>query len=41
VLALVGYNGTANGYGTPELLSAVLRSWEDRFGLTSAFIALE
>jgi Domain of unknown function (DUF4253) len=32
VLALVGYNGTANGYGTPELLSAVLRSWEDRFG---------
>jgi hypothetical protein len=32
VLALVGYNGTANGYDTPELLSAVLRSWEDRFG---------
>jgi hypothetical protein len=32
VLALVGYNGTVNGYGTPELLSAVLRSWEDRFG---------
>lgn len=32
VLALVGCNGTANGYGTPELLSAVLRSWEDRFG---------
>jgi Domain of unknown function (DUF4253) len=32
VLALVGFNGTANGYGTPELLSAVLRSWEDRFG---------
>jgi hypothetical protein len=31
VLALVGYNGTVNGYGTPELLSAVLRSWEDRF----------
>jgi Domain of unknown function (DUF4253) len=34
VLALVGFNGTANGYGTPELLSAVLRSWEDRFGAT-------
>jgi hypothetical protein len=32
VLALVGFNGTGNGYGTPELLSAVLRSWEDRFG---------
>lgn len=32
VLALVGYDGTANSYGTPELLSAALRSWEDRFG---------
>jgi hypothetical protein len=32
VLAQVGFNGTVNGYGTPELLSAVLRSWEDRFG---------
>jgi len=32
VLALVGFNGTVNGYGTPELLSAALRSWEDRFG---------
>jgi hypothetical protein len=32
VLALVGYNGTVNGYGTPEDLSAALRSWEDRFG---------
>jgi hypothetical protein len=32
VLALVGFNGTGNGYGIPELLSAVLRSWEDRFG---------
>jgi hypothetical protein len=32
VLALVGYNGTANKFGTPELLSAVLRSWEERFG---------
>lgn len=32
VLALVGFNGTGNGYGTPEVLSAVLRSWEDRFG---------
>jgi hypothetical protein len=32
VLAQLGFNGTANGYGTPELLSAVLRSWEDRFG---------
>lgn len=32
VLALVGYNGTVNRYGTPEHLSAALRSWEDRFG---------
>jgi Domain of unknown function (DUF4253) len=32
VLAVVGFNGTAHGYGLPELLSAVLRSWEDRFG---------
>jgi hypothetical protein len=32
VLALTGYNGTVNRYGTPEGLSAVLRSWEDRFG---------
>lgn len=32
VLALVGYDGTVNRYGTPELLSAALRSWEDRFG---------
>jgi Domain of unknown function (DUF4253) len=32
VLALVGYEGTVNRYGTPELLSAALRSWEDRFG---------
>jgi hypothetical protein len=32
VLALVGYDETVNRYGTPELLSAVLRSWEDRFG---------
>lgn len=32
VLALVGYDGTVNGYGTPELLSLALRSWEDRFG---------
>jgi len=31
-MALVGYNGTVNRYATPELLSAVLRSWEDRFG---------
>jgi hypothetical protein len=32
VLALVGYNGTVNRYGTPEMLTAALRSWEDRFG---------
>jgi len=32
VLALVGYDGTVNRYGTPELLSAALRSWEERFG---------
>lgn len=32
VLALVGYNGTVNRYGTPAQMSAVLRSWEDRFG---------
>lgn len=32
VLALVGFNGTVNRYNTPELLSAALRSWEDRFG---------
>ena len=32
VLALVGYIGTVNSYDTPELLSAALRSWEDRFG---------
>lgn len=32
VLALVGYNGTVNQYGSPEVLSAALRSWEDRFG---------
>ena len=31
MLALVGYNGAVNRYGTPELLSAALRSWEDRF----------
>ena len=32
VLALVGYNGTVNRYGSPGQLSAALRSWEDRFG---------
>jgi hypothetical protein len=32
VLALAGYNGTVNRYGTPEVLSAAMRSWEDRFG---------
>jgi hypothetical protein len=32
VLASVGYDGTVNRYNTPELLSAALRSWEDRFG---------
>jgi hypothetical protein len=32
VLALVGYNGAVNRYGNAASLSAVLRSWEDRFG---------
>jgi Domain of unknown function (DUF4253) len=32
VLALVGFNGTANRYGPPAPLAAVLRSWEQRFG---------
>ncbi len=36
VLALVGYDGTVNGYGTPELLSVALRSWEERFGAVLA-----
>lgn len=36
VLALIGYDGTVNSYGTPELLSAALRSWEDRFGAVLA-----
>jgi hypothetical protein len=36
VLALVGYDGTVNRYGTPELLAAALRSWEDRFGAVLA-----
>jgi hypothetical protein len=34
VLALVGYNGTVNRYGTPAQLTSVLRSWEQRFGAT-------
>ena len=34
VLALVGYNGAVNRYGTPDQLTAALRSWEDRFGAT-------
>lgn len=32
VLALVGFNGTGNRYGTPAEYTAVLRSWEARFG---------
>jgi hypothetical protein len=32
VLAHTGYNGTGNRYGTPQVLTAALRSWEDRFG---------
>jgi hypothetical protein len=32
VLALTGFNGTVNRYGTPAEMTAVLRSWEDRFG---------
>ncbi len=34
VLGLVGFHGTINRYDTPAQLSAVLRSWEDRFGAT-------
>jgi Domain of unknown function (DUF4253) len=34
VLALVGFNGAGNSDGTPEVLTAALRSWEDRFGAT-------
>ncbi len=30
VLAVVGYNGTVNRYGTPAILSAVLRSREEQ-----------
>ena len=41
VLALVGFNGTVNGYDTPELLSAVLRSWEDRFGAVLTEVGLD
>ena len=36
MLALAGYGGTVNSYNTPELLSAALRSWEDRFGAVLA-----
>ena len=32
VLALVGFNGTVNRYQTPAQFTAVLRSWEERFG---------
>ena len=32
ILALVGYNGTVNRYGDPGDMTAVLRSWEERFG---------
>ncbi|HEV2375419.1 MAG TPA: DUF4253 domain-containing protein [Streptosporangiaceae bacterium] len=32
VLALIGYGGTVNRYGTPGQLSAAMRSWENRFG---------
>jgi hypothetical protein len=32
VLALAGFNGTVNRYGSPAMMTAVLRSWEDRFG---------
>jgi Domain of unknown function (DUF4253) len=32
VLAVVGFLGTANRYGTPAEVTCVLRSWEDRFG---------
>lgn len=41
VLALVGYNGTVNRYGTPEQLSAALRSWEDRFGAVLAEVGFD
>ena len=32
VPAVVGWDGAVNYVGTPAPLSAVLRSWEDRFG---------
>ncbi len=28
----MGFDGTVNRYGTSELLSGALRSWEHRFG---------
>ncbi|HSZ47916.1 MAG TPA: DUF4253 domain-containing protein [Streptosporangiaceae bacterium] len=34
VLVRVGFTGAVNSYGTAAPLSAVLRSWEDRFGAT-------
>ncbi|HEX3921479.1 MAG TPA: DUF4253 domain-containing protein [Streptosporangiaceae bacterium] len=32
VLARIGWLGAANGHPTPLPITAVLRSWEDRFG---------
>jgi Domain of unknown function (DUF4253) len=32
VLMLTGFSGMANGFGTPAEFTAVLRSWEERFG---------
>jgi hypothetical protein len=32
VLSLAGFGGFANGFGTPAEFTAVLRTWEERFG---------
>ena len=32
VLSLTGFSGFANGFGTPAEFTAVLRTWEERFG---------
>ena len=36
-----GFHGTVNRYGTPELLSAVLRSWEERFDAVLVEVGFE
>lgn len=32
VLSLIGFEGFLNGFGTPAEFTAVLRTWEERFG---------